>query len=100
MKKPLTVLYLDFNQDTIHYLDQEGYLINSNITIKRASKDKKYNRTGYLYVRCSGSITSVGEDRAIICLLLFTCNYVVSVREVSSSSGCLGWAALFYCDTP
>ena len=30
-----------------------------------------------LYLSCSGSITSVGEE--IICLLLFTCNYVVSV---------------------
>ena len=34
----------------------------------------------YLYVSGRGSITSVGEGRAIIiCLLLFTCNYVVSV---------------------
>ena len=38
--------------------------------------------------------------RELICLLLFTCNYVVSVGEVSSSSGCLGWATLFYCGTP
>ena len=30
--------------------------------------------------------------RELICLILFTCNYVVSVGEVSSSSGCLGWA--------
>ena len=37
--------------------------------------------------------------RMLICLLLFTCNYVVSVRRVSSSSGCLGWATLFYCGT-
>ena len=34
--------------------------------------------------------------RELICLVLFTCNYVVSVGEVSSSSGCLGWATLFY----
>ena len=53
-----------------------------------------------LYVSGSGSITSVGERELIICLLLFTCNYVVSVGEVSSSSGCLGWATLFYCGTP
>ena len=33
-----------------------------------------------LYVSGSGSITSVGEERAN-CLLLFTCNYVVSVRR-------------------
>ena len=32
----------------------------------------------YLYVNGSGSIASVGGERAI-CLLLFTCNYVVSV---------------------
>ena len=38
--------------------------------------------------------------RELICLLLFTCDYVVSVGEVSSSSGCLVWAALFYCGTP
>ena len=29
----------------------------------------------------SGSITSVGEERELICLLLFTCYYVVSVRR-------------------
>ena len=38
--------------------------------------------------------------RELICLLLFTCNYVVSVGKVSSSSECLGWATLFYCGTP
>ena len=42
--------------------------------------------------------------RELICLLLFTlinhCNYFVSVGEVSSSSGSLGWATLFYCGTP
>ena len=32
----------------------------------------------YLYVSYSGLITSVGEERAI-CLLAFTCYYVVSV---------------------
>ena len=38
--------------------------------------------------------------RDLICLLLFTCNYVVSVGEVSSFSGCFGWATLFDCGTP
>ena len=38
--------------------------------------------------------------RELICLLLFACNYVVSVGEVSSSSGCLRWATLFDCGTP
>ena len=37
-----------------------------------------YSFVVYLYVKGIGSITSVGEERAI-CLLLFTCNYVVSV---------------------
>ena len=32
----------------------------------------------YLYVNGSESLTSVGEKRSI-CLLLFTCSYVVSV---------------------
>ena len=39
------------------------------------------------------------RERELIYLLLLTCNYVVSVGEVSSSSGCLGWATLFYCGT-
>ena len=34
-----------------------------------------YSFVVYLYVNISGSITSV----ELICLLLFTCNYVVSV---------------------
>ena len=38
--------------------------------------------------------------RELIYLLPFTCNYVVSVGKVSSSSGCLGWATLIYCGTP
>ena len=38
--------------------------------------------------------------RELICLLLLTSNYVVSVGEVSSFSGCLGWTMLFYCGTP
>ena len=46
----------------------------------------------------SGSGSSVGEERAN-CLILLTCNYVVSVGEVSSSSGCLGGTTLVYCET-
>ena len=34
--------------------------------------------------------------RGLVYLLLFTCKYVVSVGEASSSSGCLGWATLFF----
>ena len=40
-----------------------------------------YSSVGYLYVSGSGSITSVWEERELICLLLFTCNYVASVRR-------------------
>ena len=38
--------------------------------------------------------------RELICPLLFTCNYVVSAGEVSSSLGYLGWAMLFNSGTP
>ena len=38
-----------------------------------------YSFVVYLYVNGSGSITSVGEERELICLLLFTCNYGISV---------------------
>ena len=34
-----------------------------------------------LYVSASGALASVGEERELICLLLFTCSYVVSVRR-------------------
>ena len=40
-----------------------------------------YSIGSYLYVSCSGSITSVGEEKELICLLSFTCNYVVSVQN-------------------
>ena len=39
------------------------------------------------------------EQRAVF-LLLFTRNFVVSVRRSSSSSGCLEKAALFNCGSP
>ena len=38
-----------------------------------------YSFVVYLYVNGGGSITSVGEERSSF-LLLFTCEYVVSVR--------------------
>ena len=38
-----------------------------------------YSFVVYLCVDDSGSVTSVGEERELICLLLFTCNYVVYV---------------------
>ena len=40
-----------------------------------------YSIVSYLYVSFGGLITSVGEERELIFLLLFTCNYVVSVRR-------------------
>ena len=57
-----------------------------------------YSCVAYLYVSGGGSITSVGEERANLFASVY-CNYVVSVGEVSSSSGCLGWATIFYCST-
>ena len=51
----------------------------------------------YLYVSCSGSITSVGEERERANLLVIMW---FLFGEISSSSGCFGWAALFYCGTP
>ena len=39
-----------------------------------------YSSVGYLYVSGGGSTTSFGE-RELFFLLLFTCNYVVSVRR-------------------
>ena len=38
---------------------------------------KLYSFVVYLYLNGSGSITSVGEEIELICLLLFTCNYVI-----------------------
>ena len=51
----------------------------------------------YLYVNGSGSITSVGEERANLSAVVYLW---FLFGEVSSSSGCLGWATLFYCGTP
>ena len=39
-----------------------------------------YSIVSYLYVNCSGSITSDGEERANLSTIT-TCNYVVSVRR-------------------
>ena len=38
--------------------------------------------------------------RELISLMLFACNYVVSVRRGFLLPGCLGWATVFYCGTP
>ena len=52
-----------------------------------------YSIVSYLYVSCSGSITSVEEEGVnLICLLSFTFKYVVSVRR-----GCLFLLVLGLC---
>ena len=56
-----------------------------------------YSFVVYLYVNGSESITSVGEERANLSAVV---NLWFLFGEVSSSSGCLGWATLFYCGTP
>ena len=58
-----------------------------------------YSFVRYLYVSGVGSITSVGKERANFSVM-FTCNYVVSVGEVSPSSGSLGWASFFIVALP
>ena len=58
-----------------------------------------YSFVAYLCVSGGGSITSVGEEGANLFAIVY-CNYLVSVGEVSSSSGCLGWATIFYGSTP
>ena len=45
----------------------------------------------FIYMKAVVDQLPLGK-RELICLLLFTCNYVVS--------GCLGRATLFYCGTP
>ena len=53
-----------------------------------------------LYVNGSGSITSAGEERANLSAECLPVIMWFLFAEVSSSSGCLGWATLFYCGTP
>ena len=52
-----------------------------------------YSFVGYLYVSGSGSITSVGEERELNCLLVIIW-FLLPAGEVSSSSGCLGWVII------
>ena len=61
---------------------------------------KLYYFVVYLYVDGSGSITSVGEERAYFSTVFLPVIMWFLFGEVSSSSGCLGWATLFYCGTP
>ena len=53
-----------------------------------------------LNVNGSESITSVGEERANLSAVVFLSFMWFLFGEVSSSSGCLVWATLFYCGTP
>ena len=39
--------YLDLDQETIDFFDQEAFLQNNNIQVERVSKDKNTNNTGY-----------------------------------------------------
>ena len=57
-----------------------------------------YSFVVHLYVAVVDQIPRFGK-RELICLLLFTCNYVFSVQRSLLSAGCLGWATLFYCGT-
>ena len=60
-----------------------------------------YSFVVYLYVSGSGSITSVGVERANLSAdvyLYYSMWFLFG--EVSSSSGCLGWTTLFYYGTP
>ena len=60
-----------------------------------------YSFVVYLYINGSGSITSVGEERAnLLLLLLFTCNYVVSVWRGCLFFWVLGMGYVFNCGTP
>ena len=49
----------------------------------------------YLYVSGSGSITTVGEERANLPPVVFFVIMWFLFGEVSSSSGYMGWATLF-----
>ena len=59
---------------------------------------KLYSFVVYLYVDGSGSITSVGEERANLSAVIMW--FLFGEVSSSSSSWCLGWATLFYCGTP
>ena len=57
-----------------------------------------YSFVVYLVVSRSGSITLVGEERANLSAMVYCMWFLFG--EVSSSTGCLGWATLYYCGTP
>ena len=53
----------------------------------------------YLFISCKGSISSVGEEKAIF-MLSFTRKFVFSVRRGFLFLWCLRKDTLFYCGTP
>ena len=59
-----------------------------------------YSFVAYLYVRRSGSITSVGEERANLSAVFLLVIMWFLFGEASSSSGCLGWATYFIVALP
>ena len=58
-----------------------------------------YSCVVYLYVNGSDSITSVGEERANLSAVVPVIMWFL-FGEVSSSSGCLGWATFFIVALP
>ena len=54
-----------------------------------------YSIVGCLYVSCSGRLPRL-EKRALIFLLSFTCNFVVSVSGVSLPLGVIGGVILLW----
>ena len=71
----------------------------------RRTPDHGYTISSPCEPNGSGELKKIKKNprfgkRELICLLSFTCNYVVSVGEVSSSSGRLGWATLFFVALP
>ena len=60
-----------------------------------------YSFVVYLYVSGSGSINSLGEERATLSAVVYlqSCGFC-SERFPLPLGGCLGWATLFYCGTP
>ena len=55
-----------------------------------------YSIDSYLYVSCSGPITSVMEERASLTAIVYLWLCGFCSGGVFSSSGCLGWAAFLF----
>ena len=59
-----------------------------------------YSIVGYLYVSCGGSITSVEEERANLCAIVYLQLMWFLFGEVSSSSWCLDGLRFFIVELP